>query len=299
MAANETPDAARFRIADIVFSLSHERPVAAIAFNRPYRVFETDDARKEADLAIRLHYNGVPEHPPEGTTEVFDSQTHWRLFEDADRVIVELTSAEATRPYRMAVLNSDLRSGDIYNAQIARKQATDGLLPDPLDYPLGQLMMVMLLSRGRGLMVHASGVDDNGSGLLFAGNSTDGKTTIAKLWNPTARVLNDDRIVIRRNGDRFWMYGTPWHGDFHKVAPYGLPIEKIFFLSHGPANKTEPVAGARAASCILTRSFAPFWSPDGMAFTLDLCRDLVDSVECCNLAFRPDPRVVDFVRCLE
>jgi len=102
--------------------------------------------------------------------------------------------------------------------------------------------MVCLLSQNRGLLVHAFGVDDGGRGLLFAGNSTHGKSATACLWKDRAAVLNDDRI---------WMYGTPWHGDYDGVAPHGVPLEKLIFLHHAPVDCPLPARpGASAASRI-------------------------------------------------
>ena len=87
--------------------------------------------------------------------------------------------------------------------------------------------MILLLSLGKGILLHACGIDDDGSGYLFLGNSTDGKSTMAKLWFENhAKVLNDDRIVVKEKDGEFWMYGTPWHGDFKEISPQGLAVQK-------------------------------------------------------------------------
>jgi hypothetical protein len=158
--------------------------------------------------------------------------------------------------------------------------------------------MVCLLAQGRGLMMHACGIDDGGRGYLFAGNSTHGKTTTARLWKNHATILNDDRIVLRHREGRFWMYGTPWHGDYSGVSPHGVPLEKIFFLRHAQANAAHPSHGTAAVSMLLARAFPPLWDQTGMLFTLDFCAELVKTVPSYELGFVPNDDILDYVRCL-
>jgi len=148
-------------------------------------------------------------------------------------------------------------------------------------------------------MVHACGIDDGGRGYLFAGNSTHGKTTMARLWQDEALILNDDRIVLRRRGGRFWMYGMPWHGDYTGVSPQGVPLDKVFFLRHAEANEVHRREDVAACSMLLTRCFPPLWDAEGMRFTLDFCAQLVADVPCYELGFVPDKNVLDLVRCVE
>jgi len=122
--------------------------------------------------------------------------------------------------------------------------------------------MVSLLARGRGLLMHACAIDDGGRGYLFAGNSTHGKTTIARLWEGQARILNDDRIALRPGEDgRIWLYCTPWHGEYDQITLRPVPLDKLFFLRHSPQNTLTPRAGAAAASMLLARCFPmpPAW----------------------------------------
>lgn len=158
-------------------------------------------------------------------------------------------------PDKLVILESDFESGNIY---IKNDEFTKNLRPNPLGYPLDQVLMIILLSLDRGVMFHACGIDDGGHGYLFLGNSSHGKSTIAKLWSQDRTILNDDRIVVREKGRRFWMYGTPWHGDYAKISAQGLPIHKIFFLHHGENNLAVPKDERKAVSMLLTRCFPPF-----------------------------------------
>jgi hypothetical protein len=157
--------------------------------------------------------------------------------------------------------------------------------------------MIILLSRSKGALLHACGIYDRGSGYLFLGISGHGKSTIAKIWfDNKSIVLNDDRIIIREKDGEFWMYGTPWHGDFKELSLKGLPIRKIFFLRHGEKNSAVPRKGAEAVSMMLTRSFPPLWDQKGMDYTLGLLDRMAGKLPCYELNFLPDKRIIDFVR---
>jgi hypothetical protein len=197
-------------------------------------------------------------------------------------------------PETIIILEPDLKSGDVY---IRNNTPNRDLSPDLLGHPLNQILMIMLLSLGKGILMHACGVDDNGHGYLFPGNSTHGKSTIAKLWSENgATVLNDDRIIVRERNGEFWMYGTPWHGDFNEVSSKALPIRKIYFLRHGEKNSTVPRKGAEAVSMLLTRAFPPLWDKEGMHYTLSLLDRMASRLPCYELDFLPDKRIIDFVR---
>ena len=160
---------------------------------------------------------------------IFDSQMAWRLYRVNGEYVVSLFSSESKMiPYTIAMFNSDFTNGTIYFSVDNCDPDSFRILSNPLTFPLGEILMICILSRGRGLMVHACGIDDGGKGYLFTGNSAHGKTTMATLWRNHSHILNDDRIIIRYQDKRFRMYGTPWHGDYRKVSSHGIPLDKSF-----------------------------------------------------------------------
>ena len=244
-------------------------------------------------IKLQMHYG----HPPkmDRIEKIFDSGTTWAFYRSNGRYVLQNNALQAeSSPTVFAVLERNLKKGDIYITHTSREQH---LPPDPLGHPLNQILMILLLSLERGMIFHACGVDDGGAGYLFLGNSGDGKSTMAKLWfDSNATLLNDDRIVVREKEGAFWMYGTPWHGDFRELSPSGVPIQKIFLLHRGEDNGAFQKRGAEAVSMLLTRSFPPFWDHEGMAFTMGLCHQIVNKIPCYELCFAPDTEVVDFVR---
>jgi hypothetical protein len=241
---------------------------------------------------VTLHIRKDPPPPFPAKENSFDSQRTWALFYSGSRLVLQNAGLHSkTNPSRFLVLAPDLKSGDLHLIGDTPEDV------DPLGYPLNQVLWILLLSRGRGALFHASGIDDHGKGILFLGNSGHGKSTTARLWfDQGMTVLNDDRIIVREKEGKFWMYGTPWHGDFKEHSSHGLPIHKLFFLRHGRKNACRAKSGAQAVSMLLARSFPPFWDKEGMAFTIEFCQHLVGKIPCYELTFVPDEGMIDFVR---
>ena len=131
----------------------------------------------------------------------------------------------------------------------------------PFEYPLNELLFIDLLAQGRGVEVHASGlIDPQGNGRLFLGQSGAGKTTISRLWQRLrgVRILSDDRIILRNEGGRIWMHGTPWHGEGLMALPARAPLTQIYFLRHSPSNSLVPQGKAEAVARMLPARFLRF-----------------------------------------
>ncbi|TKJ44841.1 hypothetical protein CEE35_06470 [Candidatus Aerophobetes bacterium Ae_b3b] len=279
-------------VAEIVFCISSDFPFDGSNFGKVYDDFLSE---KKANVCIHVQRNAVPSLNIKKGKLVLDSGKTWSVYESQQKYIFTFKSpALGQIPYSVAVFTPTFHRGKVYIRPVTSQ---DKLLPNPMLYPLFELLMINLLWRRYGLMFHGCGINSSGCGYLFLGNSAHGKSTTARLWaEDRGTVLNDDRIVVREKGRKFWMYGTPWHGDFTKVSSQRIPIHKIFFLRHGKENSAVPREGIKAVSLLLTRCFPPIWDKKGMSFTVDFCRRLVEKVPCYELDFVPDEKVVDFVK---
>ena len=280
-----------FSIGGVALSLESRDPAIAVGRDRGYEPFLTQDP---SEVALGLRH--LVERPQGIGSLVFDSGGTWCLYRAGRRWIITLADAQrGADPYQLAVLESDFRRGDIY---MEASRGTESSEYWPLGYPFAEVLMIHLLSLGRGVLLHACGVSDRGRGLLFAGASGAGKSTIAGLWEQHAgtKILSDDRVILREKGGRIWAYGTPWHGDARLCSPEIVPLEAVFFVRHGEENAAAPLQPGKAVSSLLQTSFPTFWNREGMAFTLGFLDQLSRDVPCYELAFVPDGHVVDFTR---
>ncbi|NOY68089.1 MAG: hypothetical protein GXP53_01145 [Deltaproteobacteria bacterium] len=170
------------------------------------------------------------------------------------------------------------------------------LLLNPVTYPLDQILLMYGLA-GRGAVCHGAGWLANNSGLVFAGVSGAGKTTIANLLaqNKSGRLLSDDRVIICEEAGKFYVYGTPWPGEGGYAKNERSTMNALFFLARGDENRIEPVSPAIAASLILPVLSIPWYDADITTSMLDFCDRLVSRVPAYRMAFTPDDSVADEV----
>jgi hypothetical protein len=233
---------------------------------------------------------------------LFQSGGLWKLYAAGDEVVFSLeTAAFGPRPYRTARFDRHFRRGhiDLHDADPASHSPTGRV--EPLEYPLDELVLMNWLSQGRGIELHACGiVDDDGQGLIFCGQSGAGKTTAARLWNadrvPPATVLSDDRIIVRPEHGRFYMYGTPWHGEASLAAALRVPLKGIFLLEKSSDTALRALPVSEAVSRLFACAFVPFHDPDAVGFAVELIAQLTRQVLVQAIQFQRDRRFVALVK---
>jgi hypothetical protein len=68
----------------------------------------------------------------------------------------------------------------------------------------------LVLARQGGFLMHSASAIRNGRAFLFSGVSGAGKTTISRLAPPDATLLTDEISYVRKRGDGYVAYGTPF-----------------------------------------------------------------------------------------
>ena len=272
------------RIGNINISIESGIQERELAPPPAYRPFVSPG---KTDISLRLRRGLIDTRDAQ---RVFDCPPIWTLYHRNRTSIIKIFS-DMSGLERTLVLSHSLESADLYFGS-----RSDRFI-DPFFGPTIELLMVSYLARGRGIIVHGCGIARNEKGILFVGESGAGKSTLAKLWHQEYGVeaLSDDRLIVRKEGKRFWMYGTPWHGEARFGAPQSVEVERILFLKHGRENSAEEIRGIEAAPKLISCAFPPHWDAAGMAFTLDFLGDLAARVLCQTFSFKPDRSAIEFV----
>lgn len=135
---------------------------------------------------------------------------------------------------------------------------------------------------------------------LFIGPTQSGKSSMARIWyDSKAKVMNDDRMVIREIENRFYIFGTPWHGNFSEYFKSYLDkaeLKRVFFIYHDSKNKINKIKSKEAFKHLYPNIFPVFWNKEDLEKQIDLCNKLTSLVPSYRLGFKKDKSVISAVR---
>lgn len=102
-----------------------------------------------------------------------------------------------------------------------------------------------------GFFFHSSAISVNGIGIVFSANSGTGKSTHSSLWKSTfgkenVIIINDDKPVVRKTENGFYVYGTPFSGKTDTSANIGVPLRAICFLEQSKENYIKAITAKQA-----------------------------------------------------
>ncbi len=156
-------------------------------------------------------------------------------------------------------------------------------------YTVDSLLRVaftLILAPQQGVLLHSSGLVQDGRAYIFYGPSGAGKTTTASRGG-SARLLSDEVVAVRRDGGSYRAFGTPFAGDFGVSGEdVSAPIAGLMRLGRppGPAlSRQSPSAAVRS----LLRCVLYFGGSEQDAdLLLSTCIDLEAAIPCHDLRLR-------------
>lgn len=140
-------------------------------------------------------------------------------------------------------------------------------------------------------LLHGVVFEAEGTGVALLAPSGVGKTTHMMNWKrllgDRLTVVNGDKPVIRRVGDTFYAYGTPWAGKEGLQTNMKTPLKKICFVERSETNFCRSFEGD-----LLKRLIPQVYRPsDVNAFfkTLDLIDPLTRTAELYVIGCNKEP----------
>ena len=284
-------------IGDVCFSIRSRARLLPQSDRPPYRSFLTRSRGGEGEIAISVHPWRENAAVPRDALKIFDSARSWRVFRDGADFLLAFDSAGARpQPFWLARMNGDFSRGDVYcGPGLVRMLDGGAEIPNPVRYPLDQILLMNFLGRRGGAIIHASSAVIAGRGIIFPGKSGAGKSTIAGCL--AARndfsILSDDRVVVREGEDGPVVFGTPWPGDAGIARNERAPLRGIFFIRPGPDVRIIEVAPGEAIERLLPVTSIPWYDRETVPLMLSFLGRLVSRVPAYQLIFTPGPEAAD------
>jgi hypothetical protein len=121
---------------------------------------------RPADIRIRLQLGGMP--GTENLEKLFDSGQSWSMFRDGAGYCLSLRPPAFEQPFWLARINRDFTQATVYCSEklLSRRNGRTEL-SNPVSYPLDQILLMYILARRQGALLHAAGIDINGKGYIF------------------------------------------------------------------------------------------------------------------------------------
>jgi len=265
----------------------------------PYEPFVADsDGSRAGSFAIDvdLHMGELPSL--EQMTEAFRGKGSWSMFRNGEEYYLALNPSFTDEAGCIARFRRPLEKVIVYcgKTDVVESEGIT-MVRNPFTYPLDQLLLMYALVERGGILVHAAGVEMHGSGYIFPGRSGAGKSTLARqlIHAGKGEVLSDDRVVVRKVGDNFHVFGTPWPGEAGVAVNKGVPLAGMMFLSHDEHNRVVKLSGAEAVARLLPVVSVPWYDREVTEEILRFCDEFLTEVPAHELSFKPDKDIAGFL----
>ena len=294
-----------FQIAGITVRVESDMDLDAVTFNEALLPFSV--AGPGDDNVTLRHYFELPDLKGKDMGEELYRQVPWAISHWNGTWFYRgiSTHNDDSQPHRVAVFTAEHTHAAIYSPPGQEARIRSHGWPSLSLFPSDQIWLAPLLADRRAVLLHSSAVILNGRGLVFAGHSDAGKSTIAAMLKDCAEILCDDRNVVRhwlssRSGageDRrgqWRVHGTWSHGDVADVSAASAPLRAILFLQQASHNAIVPLTDRKEIwRCLLAVLIKPMVTAEWWQKELNVLEQIVDEVPCYTMHFDRSGAIVE------
>jgi hypothetical protein len=295
-------------IGDVLFSIRAAGKISHIvheyepAYQSFFRKADKGGNRETIKVNVRLESGKMPDIKK--LTKIFDSGQSWAMYQAGEVYWIALQPPIYERPLWVARFDRDLTGVTVYcGKKLIGEREGKRVVSNPVRYPLDLLLLMYILAPNQGGVIHAAGVEIKGKGFIFPGRSGAGKSTLSGLFAAPEKpknleVLSDERMVVRKVGETFRAYGSPWPGEGAIALNKSMPLAGIFFLHHGRdgGNRIKKIKPPEALDRLLQVTSIPWYDRETMPQLLHFCEELIAAIPCFDLHFTPGTEVVNLMQ---
>lgn len=140
------------------------------------------------------------------------------------------------------------------------------------------------------MWLHSVLLEMDGEGYAITAPSGYGKSTQGQLWLKAfpdrARIINGDNPIVRKEGEGFVAYGTPFCGKEGYQVNIGVPLKGFCYLKHGETNSIRRMDSTVAFAQLL-REYQCRFTAEYQERHMELLQQFVETVPIyvltCNL----------------
>ena len=288
-------------IADILIELSSPISAAELGVEKRLGPFFGVPSKPQKRVTLRWEQSDSPPTPPGDL--IYDPGSVWSMHRSGEDYYAAFTYDDTARA---APVKGMVRASRTWDDLTVTEFRTDSSWQSLLNIGAGELILRTAILYTDGLVFHAAGLDDNGTGIVFVGHSGAGKSTQINLWSqePGVIAMNDDRIAVRAKAGvekreaqgGAQCYGTPWGGTANIARNHGAPLAALVLLEQAPDNTIQRISAAAAAPLLMARAFLPYWDRALLRLAMANLDTILARVPVYRLRCRPERAVIPLVR---
>lgn len=254
---------------------------------------------KPEHIDVNIECSLVDELPEIHGKKVFEGanedQINYRVYTP-----IELENEYADCKYIFEIFNQD-RKGELQqiayvdhslkNWEICLKNGAKSI--NPLQFPMGPILYTYICQAFNAIMIHASCIDDKGTGRIFSGFSGAGKSTMAGIWEQEGRmIINDDRLIIRKKENAFVVFNTPM---YYEDIIKSVELKSVYLIRHSPLNEIRKLSGAMALTRMLAFCIQNNFDKDMVRVNLEFMSQLISNIGIYDLGVVPTKEIIPFI----
>ncbi len=235
---------------------------------------------------------GIPTEIFSGCSVLFEAKTNNQRFYSVLKYgnclgFILYNQQNINEIQQIGILDPSFKHWTIYSEPL-----DDGQLYT-MKYPMGPILLYYLAVNNNAVMIHASGIFDGKKGRIFTGFSGTGKSTMAHQWFTSGSiVINDDRLIIRKINDKFFMYNTPM---YYADQPKSAPVNEIHLIHHSPENSSLLITGVKAVSKVMAYCIQNNYDKRLIKNNIDFLSGLCMKANVYETGFLPDQSIVKYI----
>ena len=295
---HKTVPVRQFHVGGVTFSIRavNEALLHPVPENH-YQDFEHENIPEKVDIDLLINTASLDNIPGINEKLIYSSESSWSLYRLGNEYIIRLQPSGHDLPMWEARANGDFSEVTVH-VNVREGHEKDQLQElYPCRYPLDQVLLMHYLATREGIIIHSAGVVINKKGYIFPGISGAGKSTISTTLcnHAQCRVVNDDRMIIRKDNNSFLAHGTPWPGEAGIATNSTHELDGIFFLNKATENRIEEVSPQAAFEKLMPVTSIPWHHKEMVDQLFTYCENIVREIPVYNLFFTPSESLGDLI----
>lgn len=232
-----------------------------------------------ADVSV---YVSSLKTPPIGDKKIISAENNlWQLYSLGNGFLdCRFTAKNPYTHYWWACIDHYYRKIDIgVNLHALRASAHDKHKIQAYAFATDRKLIIPAILNHGVLSLHSAGGEVKNKGIVIAGTSGTGKSTLASLLKKNGHhMFSDEAITVRSLNNVWFAHGTPWPSSAGIVSNESAPLGTILFLRQAKTTSFQRLSKRDCIKRILQFSSIPWHLPHLADVALSICEQLVSEV---------------------